>query len=388
MGRLFHLSPSYSLLYIHTEREKEREREMEEGIGRYGSSLKVDNVQALAGRVGSDIPERYIRQERQNEYAHSNSSSDGCAGVRSIPIIDYNKLTDPNFSDEEAAKLHSACQEWGFFQVVNHGVPGDILYKMKQDTEGFFKLPLEEKESVAQLPGHLEGYGQAFVLSEKQKLDWGDMLFIGTLPSHIRQTRFWPTNPHTFSETIDKYSIEVKRVSDILFRKISENLGLGQGKLYEMFDDGVLALRFNYYPPCPRPEEVLGISPHSDGNGLTLLLQVSDFPGLQIRRKGRWFTVEVIPGAFVCNVGDIVEILSNGRYKSVEHRAVVSERNERISVAAFRTLNVGDTVGPISELVQGEEVLYKTLPFEEYLKILLSSKLEGKSNIDHMKLDA
>lgn len=80
-------------------------------------------------------------------------------------------------------------------QLVNHGVPEDVINKLRQDIEEFFKLPLEEKEAFAQLPGQIEGYGQAFVQSDEQKLDWGDMLFIGTHPSTFKQLRFWPTNP-------------------------------------------------------------------------------------------------------------------------------------------------------------------------------------------------
>lgn len=79
--------------------------------------------------------------------------------------------------------------------MINHGVPEKVIEKMKTDIEEFFKLPLEEKMACAQLPNSIEGYGQAFVVSKDQKLDWGDMLFLLTQPANIRTTRLWPTIP-------------------------------------------------------------------------------------------------------------------------------------------------------------------------------------------------
>ncbi|KAK8944438.1 S-norcoclaurine synthase 1 [Platanthera zijinensis] len=252
--------------------------------------------------------------------------------------------------------------------------------------EKFFKLPLEEKNKVAQIPESLEGYGQAFVHSEEQKLDWADMLFFAVFPPAFQQLRFWPANPPSFRKTIDEYATEVKKVSDDIVKVILKNLGEESGKIYEMFRGGVQSMRFNYYPPCPLPEKVIGISPHSDAAGLTLLLQVNELPGLQIRRNGGWITVKPLPGAFIVNVGDTIEVLSNGKYKSIEHRAVVNSEKERLSVAAFHALNFGDTVGPLPETVKGEKVLYKSLEYEEYTKMFYASKLEGKSVIERMKL--
>lgn len=83
-------------------------------------------------------------------------------------------------------------------QLINHGVPEEAILQMKTDTEKFFKLPLDEKKACAQLPNNLEGYGQAFVVSEEQKLDWGDMLFLIPQPVSQRNLRFWPNNPSSF----------------------------------------------------------------------------------------------------------------------------------------------------------------------------------------------
>ncbi|PKA60064.1 S-norcoclaurine synthase 1 [Apostasia shenzhenica] len=354
------------------------------GIGSFGASLRVENVQALAARLDHSkaIPERYVRPEREEEKLKVAVAGAG----DSIPVIDFARLLDPLFAREESARLHSACQDWGFFQLINHGIDEDVIKKMVGALEEFFKLPLEEKEKVGQVEGQIEGYGQAFVQSEDQKLDWGDMLFIGTSPPQRKNLRFWPINPPSFRDSTEKYAEEVKKVADFLAGVMSENLGLGR-ELYDLFKNGIQSFRFNYYPPCPSADKVLGLSPHSDGVGFTLLLQVNGRPGLQIRRDGRWLAVEPLQGALVINIGDIVEILCNGRYKSIEHRAVISSEWERMSVAAFHLLDVGQVVGPIPQIARREKVLYKSLLFEEYAKMFFKSKLKGKSKLDQMKLE-
>ncbi|KAK4710900.1 hypothetical protein R3W88_005413 [Solanum pinnatisectum] len=92
--------------------------------------------------------------------------------------------------DTELNRLHLACKEWGFFQLVNHGVNSALMEKVKSEIQAFFDLPMEEKKKFEQ-QGDVEGYGQAFAVSEEQMLDWGDMLYMITLPTHLRK-------PHLF----------------------------------------------------------------------------------------------------------------------------------------------------------------------------------------------
>lgn len=78
-------------------------------------------------------------------------------------------------------------------------MPEKVIETMKADIEEFFLLPLEEKKAYSQLPGSIEGYGQAFVISEEQELDWADMFFLATHPVTFRSMKFWPINPPTFT---------------------------------------------------------------------------------------------------------------------------------------------------------------------------------------------
>ncbi|KAK8537906.1 hypothetical protein V6N13_096296 [Hibiscus sabdariffa] len=341
-----------------------------------GGSLPVENVQALASNNMKNIPSRYIRPEAEFGAVSMDESLQ-------IPVIDMIKLDH----DDELEKLHLACKHWGFFQLINHGVPAEVMEKMKIDTQEFFKLPLEEKMVCAQLPNHIEGYGQVAVVSQDQKLDWGDMLFLLPLPAvPSRNMRFWPTNPPSFRETVDKYSMELHKTMIHLMKLIAKNLGTDPEMLSSLFEDGTQGIKLNYYPPCVEASKVFGIAPHSDSTGLTLLLQLNEVEGLQVKRNEKWVPVKPIPGALIINVGDMIEILSNGEYKSIEHRAVVDPEKARLSIAALHYPIRGTPIGPLPDLIKANKALYGTIPPEELLRLKLSSKHDGKRVLDQIKL--
>ncbi|EEF34712.1 Flavonol synthase/flavanone 3-hydroxylase, putative [Ricinus communis] len=354
--------------------------ENKHGIKNFGGSLPVENVQALSSKNLKEVPIRYIRPELEfDEFSMDESLQ--------IPVIDMSKLKEDQSShNDELAQLHIACRNWGFFQLINHGVSEEVMENMKMDIQEFFKLPFEEKMAFAQLPNNIEGYGQAFVVSDEQKLDWGDMLFLLPLPASSRKMRFWPTNPTSFGETFDKYSSELQRIAVCILRLMARNLGIDPEDVATMFEDGVQGIRMNYYPPCIQANKVIGLTTHSDATGLTLLTQVNEVQGLQIKKDGRWVPITPIPGAFIINVGDIIEIMSNGEYRSIEHRAVVNPEKERLSIAAFHNPDIKTMIGPLGDLVKGKKPNYKTITHEEFVKLVVTSKLDGKLLVGHMKV--
>ncbi|CAN0908266.1 S-norcoclaurine synthase 1 [Linum grandiflorum] len=345
----------------------------------FGGSIAVANVQQLASISDDNVPIRYIQPELELDQVCNHD------GSHQIPVIDMTKL---DADEEESAKLHSACRDWGFFQVINHGVTEEVMQKMYLDVQEFFNQPLQEKMSCAQMPNNVEGYGQAFVVSEKQKLDWGDMLFIIAQPVNGRSLRFWPTIPSSFRTSLEQYSSELEKLALSLMTCIARNLGVEPEKLLVLFDEGIQAVRMNYYPPCKEASKVMGLAPHSDSTGLTLLTQVNDVQGLQIRRDDKWIPIVPIPGAFIVNVGDIIEIISNGEYKSIEHRAVVNPHKERMSIAAFHSPNMQAVFGPFEEILkkQMKQAEYKTLSQEELMKLIVNSKLDGKGLLSQLKI--
>lgn len=94
----------------------------------------------------------------------------------------------------------------------------------------------------------------------------------------------------------------------IILNHLAEALKMDGEEMRELFRDGVQSMRMNYYPPCPEPDKAIGFSAHSDANALTILLQLNETEGLQIRKDGRWVSVKPIPNAFVVNIGNIIEV--------------------------------------------------------------------------------
>uniref|UniRef100_A0ACD6A036 Uncharacterized protein n=1 Tax=Avena sativa TaxID=4498 RepID=A0ACD6A036_AVESA len=342
------------------------------------ASLPVPSVQAMVSATGgADVPPRYLRPE-----AAEDAVAD--AGEDQVPIIDCRMLMLDH--GHEAARLHMACQDWGFFQLINHSVPDDVVEGLKANIQEFFQLPAERKKQFALERGQLEGYGQLFVFSEDQKLDWGDMLYLYTQPPKDRNMRFWPDQPGNFRSALDKYSAAVKDIADSLLATMAKNLGLKPEVIAEKCVGGIQSVRMNYYPPCAQADKVVGLSPHSDADLLTLVLQVNQVQGLQIKRNGSWFPVKPLEGAFVVNIGDMFEIFTNGRHRSIEHRAVVDTKEERLSVAAFHSPNNHTTIGPLKEITKHEDEAYKTVDHDNFMKLFFSTKLEGKSFLDRMKV--
>ncbi|KAL6642695.1 hypothetical protein ACP70R_020876 [Stipagrostis hirtigluma subsp. patula] len=348
-------------------------------------SIPVANVQELAqtcNRSGEQVPERYIRVEANAEEVIS-----GYDISSAIPVIDLSKLCDPQSSYEECSKLGSACQQWGFFQLINHGVPDEVIRDLRKDVSEFFKLPLEAKKAYSQLPNSIEGYGQVFVVSEEQKLDWADMFYLVLRPNESRDVRLWPAHPPSFRTSIDRYSSETAKVARCLLEFLAKDMGAEPESLLEVFQGEPQGLRMNYYPPCRQANKVLGMSPHTDGAGLTLLLQVNGVPGLQIRRDSKWFAVDALDGAFIVNVGDILEILSNGKYRSIEHRAVVHPSRERISAAVFHRPCQDALIGPLPELVKHGDgkARYRSVGYLDFMKRYYSAKLDGRNHLESLR---
>ncbi|OMP08403.1 Oxoglutarate/iron-dependent dioxygenase [Corchorus olitorius] len=355
----------------------------DKGIG-WGKSLPVQSVQEIVRNDPQSVPERYI-QETKDRPLISNTLPSSLE----IPIIDFSLLAKGD--EDERRKLDLACKDWGFFQIINHGVAEEVLQKMKEAVRAFFELPLEEKKKYAMAENDLHGYGQAYVLSEDQKLDWCDIIVLFTLPPEIKRFKFWPLTIPGFKESVELFSTEVQKVIEEINANLSLLMGMDRDGLEKLQGKLKQGLRMNYYPPCLKPDLVLGISPHSDGGTLTLLLQDDEITGLQIKHKDDWIPVKPIPNSLVMNVGDVIEILSNGMYKSIEHRAVTNEKNSRISVAVFAFPEDEVEVSPVDSMVddQNRPRMYRNVKYIDYVRHHLGGKMEeGKVHTDFVKLES
>ncbi|RZC52483.1 hypothetical protein C5167_020907 [Papaver somniferum] len=342
----------------------------------------IQDVQELRKFQPKTIPKRYVRDVAERPTLANTPTS----VPMQIPVIDLSKLDENN--TEELPKLAASCEEWGFFQVVNHGIDTDLLRAIEEVAMEFFMLPLEEKNKYPMLPGTVQGYGHAFVFSEDQNLDWCNMLALGVEPFWIRNPKLWPTNPAKFSEALEKYSTNVRKLCKKLLRFIALTLGLNQDTFNDMFGEAVQAARMNYYPPCPRPDLVLGLSPHSDGSALTVLQQgTGSSVGLQVLKDDKWVPVQPIENALVINIGDTLEVLTNGKYKSVEHRAVTNKTKDRLSIVTFYAPSYEIELGPLPEFIDmTRPCMYRRYNHGEYSKHYVTNKLEGKKTLDFAKI--
>ena len=115
---------------------------------------------------------------------------------------------------------------------------------------------------------------------------------------------------YTRRETLETYSAELECLARKILDFMAKALGMEAEDMREMIGEGWQAMRMNYYPPCPQPELVIGLTPHSDGVGLTILLQINEMEGLQIRKDGVWIPVKPLPHAFIVNIGDMLQVIN------------------------------------------------------------------------------
>ncbi|KAG6526959.1 hypothetical protein ZIOFF_009046 [Zingiber officinale] len=214
----------------------------------------VVRVQTLAG--AATIPDRYVKPLSERPKLAAVPVGSTARASNNIPVIDFASLA----SGRETAAVAAACGEWGFFQLVNHGI--ETAEEVRRAWREFFALPMEEKQRYANSPATFEGYGSRLGVVKGAVLDWGDYFFLHLLPPSPPTK--WPSSPSQ--------------------------------------------LRVNYYPKCPQPELTLGLSPHSDPGGLTFLLPDEHVKGLQVRHAGEWVTVDPAPGGLIVNIGDQIQV--------------------------------------------------------------------------------
>ncbi|XP_020975623.1 protein SRG1 [Arachis ipaensis] len=347
-------------------------------------SIVVPSVQEIAKEALTSIPERYVRPDDERPVLSATTTNEP---LPQVPVIDMAKLLSQDLNQSELQTLHHACKHWGFFQLINHGVSGGLVENVKKGVEEFFNLPMEEKNKLRQKEGEAEGYGQIFVVSEEQKLEWADMVYMVTMPPHLRKPHLFPNLPLPFRDNLEDYCGEMEKLAVKMLGLMADDLSIHPMEIRDMLGEAEQSVRMNYYPPCPQPELAMGLSSHSDGGGLTILLQANQVEGLQIKKDGLWIPVRPLPNAFIINIGDMLEIITNGIYSSVEHRATVNSEKERLSIATFYNPALDAIIGPAPSLVTPETpAAFKRIAAGEYFKGYLSQELRGKSFLDSIRI--
>ncbi|XP_078178211.1 2'-deoxymugineic-acid 2'-dioxygenase-like [Carex rostrata] len=289
----------------------------------------------------------------------------------SLPVIDLRGGPHCHVDDRDQliGEVLRAGKEFGFFQVINHGVSEQLMAEMMRVTEEFFNMSKEDKAAYyTEDTSKTNRLFSSTIYGKDGPRYWRDCLRLACYP--VPETiNEWPDKPAKLREVLANFIVEAREVSMTLLSLICEGLGLKKGYFEGDLSSGQVLINANYYPPCPEPDLTLGLPPHSDRNLITLLLQGA-VSGLQIMHQGKWVRAEPIPNAFVINFGHQLEIITNGVLKSVEHRAMTNSGAARTSVAVFIMPDMESFISPAKEMVNEENPpLYKSFIFKDFLRI-------------------
>ncbi|XWS10256.1 hypothetical protein CRYUN_Cryun39dG0059800 [Craigia yunnanensis] len=333
----------------------------------------------------SKVPEPYIqppkeRIDKQRATKHERSP------------IDFSRLNGPDH-DEVVKEIVTAAETLGFFQLINHGVPVDLMESLKVAAHNFFSLPSEKKAVYRKevSPSPLVKYGTSFVPEKEKALEWKDYISM-VYTNDAEALEQWPKECREVLLEYLKTSMNmVKKLLQILMG----NLGveLDDSKIDALI--GMKMVNMNFYPTCPNPDLTVGVGRHSDMGTLTILLQ-DGIGGLYVKvaeetenigKKGEWVEIPPIPGALVINIGDTLQILSNKKYKSAEHRVRTTSTKSRVSIPIFITPKPTDRIAPLPQVVEKDGVThYKEFIFADYMKSFFGNAHDGKKSLDFAQI--
>ncbi|THG08112.1 hypothetical protein TEA_021303 [Camellia sinensis var. sinensis] len=287
-------------------------------------SLVSKPVQEVVANSSNQVPERYI-------YKGEDGAIDASFPLLEVSVIDILRLLNSSSDDDELLKLRSALASCGCFQAINHGMESSFLDKVREIAKQFFLLPIEGKHKYSRTVEDLEGYGNDSVLSEHQILDWTDR------------------------EILHDYTTKLAMLNELVLKSMAKSLNLEENCFLNQYGErATMFARFNFYPPCPKPDRTLGLKPHADGSAITFLLQDK-------------------------------EIMSNGMFKSPVHRVVTNSERERITLAVFCMPESNNEIEPVEGLIDEKRPrLYKSM--KDYGNIYFQNYQLGKRPIDAAKL--
>lgn len=278
------------------------------------------------------------------------------------PVIDISHLQGPG-RKQTVDQIARACQEWGFFHVVNHGVPEAVVEDMWQAYDMLFALPPHERAKFDEGPPDiLKKLSQN---KEKMQMlaNWRDTMRFRELNPDDEGAI--PHAPQFFRKPACEFYRALRNVGLELLEAISESLGMEAGYIHNVTGSNLaINTSIHHYSPCPDPLVTIGLNPHTDIDTLTVLLQ-DETGGLQILKEDRWVDVKPLPDSLVVNVGEALQVISNKRYKSVLHRVNTNTERARSSISCFLLPTPESVIGPLAHLINEENpAVYTNVTFE------------------------
>jgi isopenicillin N synthase-like dioxygenase len=267
--------------------------------------------------------------------------------MRGLPVIDVSPLVSGAGDRSAVAKeLTAACRDAGFFYVVGHGVPEGLQRRLAEESRAFFALSEAEKGEIAMARGGRAWRGWFPLGGEltSGRPDRKEGLYFGReLPASdprvaagrpLHGPNLFPRRPAGLREAVLAYMAALSALGHRLCAGLSLSLGLPESYFAERYTGDPLTLfRVFRYPPGSAAED-WGVGEHTDYGLLTILLQ-DDAGGLEVRTARGWVAAPPIPGSFVCNIGDMLDRMTGGAYRSTPHRVRNPAPRDRYSFPFF-----------------------------------------------------
>jgi isopenicillin N synthase-like dioxygenase len=266
-----------------------------------------------------------------------------------LPVID---LSEPDVP----AKIEAACRDTGFFYVAGHGVPRELRESLDAAAREFFSLPDKEKAEIEMARGGRAWRGWFPVGAEltsgeqdrKEGLYFGAELPAGH-PLPLHGPNLFPSQVPSLRPLVLSYVDELTRVAQDVLRGMASSLGLAEDYFAAGYTaNPTMLFRIFHYPPAPADDPGWGVGEHTDYGLLTLLLQ-DDNGGLQVHTPDGWIDAPPLPDTFVCNIGDMLERLTGGWYRSTPHRVRNTSGRDRLSFPFFFDPDFAAEVPPLPD---------------------------------------
>jgi isopenicillin N synthase-like dioxygenase len=288
-----------------------------------------------------------------------------------LPLVDISRLESDSREErmQVALDLDRACREAGFLYIRGSQFDGDVSRRLVARAKAYFALDHATKmQSYIGLSSNHSGYvpvgEEQFgvgTVDMKEAYDVNYDYPLGEGRRALLGPNLWPTMPG-FREDVIAYYDHIRRIGHRLFGAFALALGLEETHFEAHLRHPPSQLRLIHYPFQPDVRNQPGIGAHTDYECFTLLLATA--PGLQVvDKEGAWVDVPLIEGTMIMNIGDMMEVLSNGRYVATRHR-VKKVCEERYSFPLFFSCDYDHVIAPI---VRGQAPRYRPLRSGEHL---------------------
>ncbi|KAE8712420.1 1-aminocyclopropane-1-carboxylate oxidase-like protein 1 [Hibiscus syriacus] len=339
-------------------------------------------VKGLVDSGITKIPRIFINQDFILE-----KPSDSSGSQLSVPTIDLQAIREDSTRRAELIKqVESACADWGFLQVINHGISASVLEEMIDGIREFHEQDTEIKKGFyTRDPTRKVLYLSNYTLFKSKAADWRDSLGCIMVCDNPPQ----PADlPEVCRDVVMDYTKKVMTLSFTLLELLSEAIGVNPGCLKDMGCADHMFLMGHCCPPCPQPELTMATTNHKDSNIITVLLQ-DQMGGKFIPMNLEYCIHDMVIIVFMLFPSYNAQLISNDKFKSVNHRVLAKQTGPRISVACFlRMSETGSRLyGPIKDLLsENNPPIYRDILIKDYLSEYYSKPIDGFGGLPNFKL--